>query len=266
MILYFTATGNSLDVARKIAETTGDELFDMGAAFKKGKREVPVKQGENLGIVFPTYRWTTPPLVDRFVRTMHLVTDDGERFVPGYVFTVETYGMLRGTESAYLARELEQAQGLKVDASFSVHSVEDCIYLFNGPDEKSMEQQLQTADTQAKAVLPQIANRKGGARVSANPLGACLAAFTGTRDKKRSVKAFNVLDDKCTGCGTCAAVCPTNTIMIVDKRPTWSGENCTECLACIQRCPQGASQYGKMTLGRRRYLNPEVFGAPKTEQ
>ena len=65
-----------------------------------------------------------------------------------------------------------------------------------------------------------------------------------------------MITDKCVGCGTCAEVCPTNTIRMVNGIPIWEGDACTQCLACLNRCPQEASQFGKSTVKRRRYLNP----------
>jgi NAD-dependent dihydropyrimidine dehydrogenase PreA subunit len=33
-------------------------------------------------------------------------------------------------------------------------------------------------------------------------------------------------------------------------------ERCVLCLACINRCPVTAIQYGNATKNRRRYVNP----------
>ena len=57
MIFYFTATGNSYDVARIIAETTGDEMVDLGRAWKTERfgLRFRVQQREDLGFVFPVY-------------------------------------------------------------------------------------------------------------------------------------------------------------------------------------------------------------------
>ena len=40
---------------------------------------------------------------------------------------------------------------------------------------------------------------------------------------------------------------------IKDGRPVWNG-NCTHCMACICNCPVEAIEYGKKSVGKRRYL------------
>ena len=256
MILYFTATGNSLAVAKIIAEATGNRLFDMGAAFREGRFEVPVEQGETLGFAFPTHAWSTPGLVDEFVRRVKFVTPDGSAFVPGYCFSVETYGSTPGTESRFFAQMLQKYQGIAVDSAFSVKRVQNCVYLFTPPAEEEALKRAAAADEEARRIALRVAAHELGAQAAVKPLGSLISKFTGKEGKPRSVKDFFVLTDKCIGCGTCARVCPTNTIRMVGGLPVWEGDGCTQCLACLHRCPQEASQYGKSTAKRRRYLNP----------
>ena len=46
MILYFTATGNSLRAAEKIASATKDRLFDIGRAVRHGVFKVELAENE----------------------------------------------------------------------------------------------------------------------------------------------------------------------------------------------------------------------------
>ena len=55
----------------------------------------------------------------------------------------------------------------------------------------------------------------------------------------------------CTGCGNCARLCPLGNISM-RGRPEWGGD-CTHCMACICHCPAAAIEYGRKSVGRRRY-------------
>ena len=58
--------------------------------------------------------------------------------------------------------------------------------------------------------------------------------------------------DKCVSCGKCARLCPLNNISLSEGKVLWGG-NCTHCMACICYCPTGAIEYGKASIGKRRY-------------
>jgi len=49
-----------------------------------------------------------------------------------------------------------------------------------------------------------------------------------------------ILKNKCTGCATCAAACPTNAITIVDDKAQIDRKKCIECFCCKELCPSSA--------------------------
>ena len=49
---------------------------------------------------------------------------------------------------------------------------------------------------------------------------------------------FNT-DSRCTGCGLCARICPTESIRIESGKPVWSG-GCVQCMRCFNYCPNRA--------------------------
>lgn len=59
--------------------------------------------------------------------------------------------------------------------------------------------------------------------------------------------------DKYIECGKCEKECVLNNISYIDGKPKWNG-NCTHCMACLSKCPTGAIEYGKKTVGKERYL------------
>ena len=71
MILYFSGTGNSKYVAKRIADALGDALVNLNDRIKASDTS-PVETGERLIIVTPTYAWRIPRVVRDWLRKTEL--------------------------------------------------------------------------------------------------------------------------------------------------------------------------------------------------
>jgi NAD-dependent dihydropyrimidine dehydrogenase PreA subunit len=54
-----------------------------------------------------------------------------------------------------------------------------------------------------------------------------------------------VITDDCTGCGTCASVCPVEAINEADGKFAIDGDTCVDCGACAGECPVEAIKPGE---------------------
>ncbi len=251
MIFYFSGTGNSLFIAKGIAEAQGDKLISIAQAFEDADFEYECKPNELLGFVFPVYAWAPPRIVMDFVSRLQI---SGES---PYIFSVCTCGDEEGRTTPVLQKALEE-KGLVLDSAFTVAMPNNYILMFN-VDKKELEQdKLNQATQKLKVINSTLSKREGGIfdllpgslpylkTAIINPLFNRFA---------RSTKGFYATD-ACTRCGTCEKICPVHTIR-VENKPVW-GEGCTQCLACIHRCPVHAIQYGKGTIHKGRYVHPDL--------
>jgi Fe-S-cluster-containing hydrogenase component 2 len=46
--------------------------------------------------------------------------------------------------------------------------------------------------------------------------------------------------EKCTGCGTCAEVCPVEAVKVENEKAVVDEEACIDCGTCIEECPEEA--------------------------
>jgi ferredoxin len=53
-----------------------------------------------------------------------------------------------------------------------------------------------------------------------------------------------VINDACTACGACVAVCPVEAISEGDERYVIDADACTDCGLCADECPFDAIQEG----------------------
>ncbi len=79
-IYYFSGTGNSLHVARTIAEQLGESKLVNIARLKLGAVE---DKNDTLGIVFPVFYLDAPNIVKDFVKKLRLDAN-------AYVFSIAT--------------------------------------------------------------------------------------------------------------------------------------------------------------------------------
>jgi Pyruvate/2-oxoacid:ferredoxin oxidoreductase delta subunit len=237
MIYYFSGTGNSEWVARELARLTGDDVMRIPAT---GKTE-PLRVGphERAGVVFPVYAWAVPDCVTHFVR-------GGQYAKDAYLYAVCTCGDSCGNTLGALRKHFPFAMGC------ALRMPNNYIPLFDADDPPLVREKVRAA----KAPPARIADAVNADRAPSREASAA------DRLKTALVKPLFTLlmrrtgpfhaTDACSGCGLCEKLCPLRNIRMVENRPVW-GKNCTQCTACLNRCPQAAAQYGKSTYVRERY-------------
>lgn len=247
MVVYFTATGNSQYAAEKIAAAANDRLLDMGRAVRRGDFRLELKEGEPLGFVFPVFAWTLPGIVELFLRKMEVTGYAGQ-----YVYGVFTCGESSGHTGAALASALKE-RGITLNYAATLVMPDNYIIWSNIPPKERLERMLDAADGQLKAIVAAIAGRDNKPPAGGRPEMMCLPLEPAEGGR---IKLW--VTDKCTGCGLCRAICPMGCIrQSGTEKPVWEGL-CTQCLACLHRCPAGAIEWGRETMGKIRYANPRV--------
>ncbi|MBU1239708.1 EFR1 family ferrodoxin [Myxococcota bacterium] len=238
-IFYFTATGNSLCVAKRL----GGELLSIPRVLKEDKRYF---KDDKIGVVFPCYYFGVPKSVESFLREAVLEAP--------YTFAIMTYGNMDGgglRRFRSLAREVET----RFDFTAKIKMVDNYLPMFDIADQLAKE-----TSKEIEAQLALIAERVTKAqRIHApNPFASRITTFfssvTYHRAAKKAPGKFQINQD-CNGCGICASVCPRSNI-VVEKAPRYLSD-CEICYACIHNCPRGAIHL-KAEKSAVRFRNREV--------
>lgn len=253
MVLYFSATGNSEYVASRIAEATNDDLINITKCLKDSVLEFDLYKGERIGIVVPTYCWGLPPVVMDFLKAVKFNTVGRH-----YTYIVATCGGSTGIVDRQAAVILKD-KGMPLHASFGVRMVDNYTVAFNVKNHKKNLQVLAQAEPFIDEIIRLVTCKASGNynKIKGFVAGAYALQTVYQKDLPRKTKRFKA-DNKCIGCGKCAKECPCSAIEMVDGKPVWVKEACTQCFRCIHRCPMYSISYGAGTKRNGQYINPRV--------
>lgn len=251
MIFYFSATGNSKYLAKKISEKCKEKLVDITDAMLFETFSFELSDTERLGFVMPVYFYGVPSVVLEFLEKLSIKTKG-----KNYTFAAFTCGGTTADAGGMLEKALLK-KGIRIDAFFAEAMPDNYILMYDIADEKGAREKLQRAEKgiceiSEKIVLKEKGdfNNLKGAKFMTKVLYPLYKPF-------RSTKRFYA-DENCIGCKKCEKECVERAIKIQNGRPVWVKKECSSCLHCIHACPKAAIQFGKSTKNRNRYMNPNA--------
>ena len=244
MILYFSGTGNSKYVAKRIADALGDEILNLNDRIKVSDT-LSVETGERVIIVTPTYAWRIPRVVCNWLLKTEL---RGARLA----WIVMTCGSEIGNADKY-NRELCTEKAISCMGTAQIVMPENYIAMFSAPQADEARQIVAKAEPSIDRAIAAIQRNQPFAPTRNNLYDRFMSGPVNPIFYRFFVKAnaFTV-SDACISCGQCAKRCPMNNVTLKDGKPVW-GKACTHCMACICYCPVSAIEYGKKSVGQPRY-------------
>ena len=250
VILYFTGTGNSLYIARQLADEN-TELLSIPQLMKSGKFDI---EADEIGIVYPIYGHMPPNMVRRFIKQANLKAD--------YKFAVLTYGN-RKCNAAEIWNEVSQKVGKPFDYIATIIMVDNWLPNFDMNEQRKIDKHIPENLAKIKSEISERKQWIEPATEEERMMHNGFIAYTGIDPEvgflKRSEKYF-VTTDACVQCGVCVDMCPRGNYELDGDRVKISGD-CEFCFACIQNCPQKAIQFAKLEddpLLSRGELNPDA--------
>jgi len=247
-IYYFSGTGNSLKVAKDIANRLKEtEIVPVSKAVKQDIST----DFDKVGVVFPVYMWGLPLIVADFFKKLKKSN--------AYFFAVATYGGMPGA-AVVQAAEILKASGIKLSSGFAVRMPGNYAPMYGAFSKAKQNKIFEKAEKKLNFIADSVKEKKEN-KIEKSPslfnwiFSKHFYSFASPHIPELD-KRF-LADEKCTSCGICAKVCPVSNIVLVDGKPVWQ-HHCQQCFACLQWCPVEAIQYGKNTKGRKRYRHPET--------
>ncbi len=245
MVLYFSGTGNSRYAAQIFASELKDGLVNAGI-FIREHRKARFESESPWVFVCPTYAWRLPHIFADFIL-------DGSFSGSRDAYFVMTCGSEIGNAEAGI-RKLCDKKKFTCKGVLQVIMPENYIAMFPVP---GMEESARIIAAARPVISSGVEFIRSGAyfpkknaaisdKIKSGPINPLFYKLFVT------ARPFYVTD-ACTGCGRCERVCPLNNIKITNGKPTWHRQ-CTHCMACICGCPNEAIEYGKISVGKPRYI------------
>ena len=264
-IYYFSGTGNSLYVAKDIAEKTGGTLIPIASMVDQDIIKV---DSDVTGIVFPVYYGELPVIIKRFAEKLDGLENK-------YIFAVCTFGGSAGY-SLKLLRQIIQVRGGELSATYRVHMPQNAFYkprehpsILSARWRKKLGKFIDNTNKRAKGeffknifILPVLGladyivhHMRSSYRKSFIKLSNASPDLDTDELIHLNDTSFSV-DDRCSGCGICVRVCPVNNIRMKGDKPEWL-HHCENCLACYNWCPTKAIRNGIASKGYY-YRHPDI--------
>ena len=225
MILYFSATGNSLAVARQLAERLSERLMLLTEAVQQD-----LTAEKRIGLVFPTYDFNLPPAMPEMISQLQISPQ-------AYVFAVVTCGSAAGN-CIWVLRRLLRKNGIELAYSHKVSMPDNSALAFGRNPNKQLGK-FQRVPARMEQIIRELQAESHTLHYSWFGLLSWLLGRPAVTRGMIHCMGPKVNPAKCTGCGICSRVCPMKNIRLTDKKAI-TGDHCTVCLACVHACAQQA--------------------------
>jgi len=244
MILYFSGTGNSQYVAHIISKEIHDDVLNL---FDKIRTQdyTALKSSKPWIIVAPTYAWRIPRIVNEWLKKTPLHGNKD-------IYFVMTCAGSKGNAGYYL-KEWCQDKGLQYKGCTQIIMPENYIALYDTTSPELIPEILEQAYRCVLKSVYYIKENKSFPESSITLKDKVSSGIVNDLFYPLFVQAKKFYgNDNCISCGKCEKLCPLSNIKLIEGQPIW-GNHCTHCMACISRCPKGAIEYGKKSVGKPRY-------------
>ena len=267
-IYYFSGTGNSLYVAKKLHEVIPEsKIIPIVSLLKKEIIKITSKQ---IGIIFPLQGPTFPNSIKQFLEKSDLSEVE-------YIYAIATRGGTTSCISKEINRILRKKRK-KLNSHFHITvfnndpkllNKKGKDYEFRIPTKEEVIIRGDEIDNQIQYIKEIIIEKKDHNKQDKTyefKYGFFLERlilFATRLMESKSIKDYFYINSSCIGCGLCEKICLSNRIKMIKEKPHWDDNIlCYMCYACINYCPKESIQINSKwymksyTTEQGRYSHP----------
>lgn len=249
IIFYFSQSGNSLYVAKKLAKIIGNtKLISIPEAIYNNKYKYC--NYERIGFIIPLYFMSMPNMVQEFISKLEIPKDS-------YIFSIATRAITKGRIFHDIDILLNK-KNIKIDYGEYITFPDSYIKWSEAPKEKTLLKVFQKSEKHIHLIANKVLNEQVYRENEGFILKLIsLVVYTIWKSRLKSISKSLKINNFCIGCGICEKTCPAGNIKLENGIPIWSNR-CEDCMACVQHCPKKAIYFNSKTINKKRYINPNI--------
>lgn len=214
MILYFTGTGNSRFVAKRLAELLSDEIYSINDALRSHET-AHLNSEKPFVFVAPPYMSRLPMAVEDFISNGSFTGNLKTYFVFAAAQAV-------GKAGKYCERLCEK-KGMIYMGTGTVKCPANYVVNYDVTPKKDARVEMEKAIPEITRLASVIECEMSMTLDSAFAGHKAFSALAPAITSLASAKKFNV-SDACVSCKSCMKVCPLNNVQIRNDKPVWGRE------------------------------------------
>ncbi len=244
MIIYFSGTGNCLQVATQIAKNINEKIVSIV--------DLDINQAiddEVVGFVFPVYNYNLPNFV--IAKLKELKFKDSSWF-----FGIIGHGGDKGN-ALFSLNQILDSKGCKLSYGMDILLPVNSRIMYGRVTDK-IEERLSASIPKIVEISSQILSHT--ANITKIKNNRFLALMSKMVEKESIQKRVTPVVDPnlCVNCGICIQVCPVSNIVVKDYK-AFIENKCVRCITCMHWCPQVAIHFnGRKVDESQQYHHPNV--------
>jgi len=250
VIFYFSQSGNSLYVAKRIAELLGNTTL-VSIPETIHNNQYNYFNYDKIGFVIPLYFMSMPIMVNEFISNLKISKDS-------YVFSIITKATSLKGRIFYDIDKVLRNKKVKINYGEYLTFPDSYIKWTGAASEIKCLEMFQQAENSFDLIADKLQHKEDFKEKEGFILKLfALLVYSIWKSRLKIVNKSFKVNNNCIGCGVCEKTCPSRNIRLEEGKPIWSNK-CQDCMACVQHCSKKAIYFNAKTIQRERYINPNI--------
>jgi len=261
VLFYFSGTGNTRYIARRICETLSSRGYKARAVsienLNTADARTMIDNSSAVGLGWPIYGSDIPTIMQKFIKSMPIVENKP-------LLTFCTQMAFSGDGAVVMRTQLEAkgyaqkwAMQFNMPNNLSMRGIPlSCSEDYVCHEEKYLKRARKKADYLAFKVLKNVEDIKG-ATIFHTVAAMSQRPFFKYIGHNAMTKMFKI-NKNCNGCGLCVEMCPMKVLMLKEEKAARVNyKDCTLCLRCVDFCPKDAISFSR-TAKTPHFKGPDM--------